>query len=36
LSQIIPVRSGQHNVRVRIEPDDAAMQEDTIRRRLWP
>ena len=24
LSQIIPVRSGQHNVRVRIEPDDAA------------
>jgi hypothetical protein len=30
LSQIIPVHSGQHNVRVRIEPDDAAMQEDTI------
>lgn len=30
LSQIIPVRSGQHNVRVRIEPDDAAMQEDSI------
>jgi hypothetical protein len=29
LSQIIPVRSGQHNVRVRIEPDDAAMQEDS-------
>ena len=30
LSQIIPVGSGQHNVRVRIEPDDAAMQEDSI------
>jgi hypothetical protein len=29
LSQIITVRSGQHNVRVRIEPDDAAMQEDS-------
>jgi hypothetical protein len=29
LSQIIPVRSGQHNVRVRIEPNDAAMQEDS-------
>jgi hypothetical protein len=29
LSQIIPVRSGQHNVRVRIEPDDAATQEDS-------
>jgi hypothetical protein len=29
LSQIIPVRSGQHNVRVRIEPDDAAMQENS-------
>jgi hypothetical protein len=24
------VRSGQHNVRVRIEPDDAAMQEESI------
>ncbi len=30
LSQIIPVRSGPHSVRVRIEPDDAAMQEDSI------
>lgn len=30
LSQIIPVRSGQHNIRVRIEPEDAAMQEDSI------
>ncbi len=30
LSQIIPVHSGQHNLRVRIEPDDAAMQEDSI------
>jgi hypothetical protein len=30
LSQVIPVRSGQHNVRVRIEPDDAAMQEASI------
>ena len=29
LSQIIPVRSGQHNVRVRIEPDDTATQEDS-------
>lgn len=31
LSQIIPVRSGQHNIRIRIEPDDATMQEDSIR-----
>ena len=31
LSQIIPVRSGQHNVRLRIQPDDATMQEDSIR-----
>jgi hypothetical protein len=30
LSEIIPVRSGQHKVRVRIEPDDATMQEDAI------
>ena len=30
LSQIIPVRSGQHNIRLRIETDDAAMQEDSI------
>jgi hypothetical protein len=30
LSQIIPLRSGQHNVRLRIEPDDSAAQEDTI------
>jgi hypothetical protein len=30
LSQIIPVRAGQHKIRLRIEPDDAAMQEDSI------
>ena len=30
LSQIIPVRSGQHTVRVRITSDDAASQDDTI------
>jgi hypothetical protein len=30
LSQIIPVRSGQHSVRVRVEPDDATMQEDSV------
>jgi len=30
LSEIIPVRSGQHKVRVRIEPDGATTQEDTI------
>ncbi len=30
LSQIIPVRSGQHSVRLRIEPNDAAIQEDSI------
>ncbi len=30
LSQIVPVRAGQHNIRLRIEPDDAAMQEDSI------
>jgi hypothetical protein len=34
LSEIIPVRSGQHKVRVRIEPDDAAIQEDTITGRF--
>jgi len=30
LSQIIPVRSGQRTVRVRITPDDASTQDDTI------
>jgi len=30
LSQIIPVRSGQHKVRVKVEPDDAAAQEDSV------
>jgi hypothetical protein len=30
LSQIIPVRSGPHNIRLRIESDGAAMQEDSI------
>ena len=30
LSEIIPVRSGQHVVRVRVAPDDAAAQDDTI------
>src|SRR4029077_1427571 len=30
LSQVIPVRSGQHDIRLRIEPDDSAMQEDSI------
>jgi hypothetical protein len=30
LSQIIPLRSGQHNIRVRVQPDDAALQEDSI------
>jgi hypothetical protein len=30
LSQIIPVGSGQHTVRVRIEPEGSAMQEDNI------
>jgi hypothetical protein len=29
LSQIIPVHSGQHKVRVRIEPENAVMQEDS-------
>lgn len=28
LSQIIAVRSGPHNVRIRIEPEDGAMEED--------
>jgi len=36
LSQIIPVRSGQHEVRVRIEPDDATMQEDGISGDFAP
>jgi hypothetical protein len=31
LSQIIPVRSGQHSIRLRVEPDAATMQEDSIR-----
>jgi len=31
LSQIIPVHSGQHGVRIRIEPDEATTQEDSIR-----
>ena len=30
LSEIIPLRSGQHKVQVRIEPDDATTQEDDI------
>jgi len=30
LSEVIPLRSGQHKVSVRIEPDDATMQEDSI------
>jgi hypothetical protein len=30
LSQIIPVRSGQHSIRFRVESDDPAMQEDSI------
>ena len=29
LSQIIPVHSGQHKIRVRIEPENAVMQEDS-------
>jgi hypothetical protein len=36
LSEIIPVRSGRHKVRVRIEPDDAAMQEDGISGDFSP
>ena len=30
LSEIIPVSSGQHNIRVRIEPEGAVTQEDSI------
>jgi len=30
LSEIIPLHSGQHKVSVRVEPDDATMQEDSI------
>jgi hypothetical protein len=30
LSEILPLRSGQHKVQVRIEPDDATPQEDGI------
>jgi hypothetical protein len=30
LSQIVPVRSGWHTIRLRIEPDGGAMQEDSI------
>jgi len=36
LSEIIPVRSGQHKVRVRIEPDDGTMQEDGINGDFFP
>lgn len=36
LSEIIPVRSGRHKVRVRIEPDDAAMQEDGVSGDFSP
>jgi hypothetical protein len=36
LSEIIPVPSGLHKVRVRIEPDDAAMQEDGISGDFSP
>jgi hypothetical protein len=35
LSQIIAVRSGQHKIRVKIEPGDGAAQEDSIIRRLF-
>lgn len=31
LSQIIPVHAGQHNIRLRVEPDDTASQEERIR-----
>jgi hypothetical protein len=30
LSQIVPVRSGRHTIRLRIEPDHGAMQQDSI------
>ena len=30
LSEIIPVSSGQHHIRVRIEPEDAVTEEDSI------
>jgi len=30
LSQIIPMRAGRHNIRLRIEPEDAAMQENSV------
>ena len=30
LSQIIPVRSGLHNIRLQIEPDEGTIQEDSI------
>ncbi len=30
LSQVIPVRAGRHTLRVRIQPDDGAAQEDII------
>ena len=36
LSQILPVRAGQHLIRLRIEPDDAAMQEDSISGQFSP
>lgn len=37
LSQIIPVRSGHHNIRLRIEPDDAsAAQGDSLSGEFSP
>jgi len=36
LSQIIPMRSGRHNIRLRIEPEDAATQEDSVSGDFSP
>ena len=36
LSQIIPMRSGRHNIRLRIDPEDAAMQEDSVSGDFSP
>ncbi len=36
LSQIIAVRSGSHNIRLRIEPDNGAMQEESTHANFSP
>ena len=36
LSQTIPMRSDRHNIHLRIEPEDAGMQEDSVSGDFFP